>query len=438
MKAYLPIICLASLLGITLALVPSCEKVYTDPSAIGETDALSSADGLIALGVGIQRRYSIGRQSLVYNRTTAAGFTTNELRLINPGNVSENDLSLGYGDLDADNAVVNNLWSQSFLIRKEAQQVLDNLENISNPSVRSGLRAYATIFSALANETLYLFFEQAPLESSQDAMFSDRSALLQSNLMLLDEADRALAANPPTASFLSRVPSGIDLRNTIKALQARHNLFLGNYAAAITAADAVDESATSVLQYDDVTPNPIAFVSITTNNVYQPLNLTLGLPAGLQPDEDDQRLAFYFESVMPDNDNFRAAGFYGTNGSSIPIYLPGEMDLIRAEAYARQNDLENAVDALNEVLTKQPGDDPFGIGAGLEEYDGPLTQEAILNAIYTNRATEFQLSGFRLEDSRRFGRRGPNDDNPERNRTFYPYPNSERDNNLNTPPNPTI
>ncbi len=267
--------------------LPSCEKEFTNPGAVTESQVLTSADGLVALGVGIQRRYSIGRQSPVYNRSTAAGFTTGELRLINPGNVSENDLSLGYEDLDPDNAVVNNLWSQSLLVRNEAQTLLDNLDNVPSATTRAGLQAYATIFYALANETLFLFFEQAPVMTAPDAEFSDRSALLQANLMLLDEADRALAANPPTAGFLSRIPSGIDLGNTIKALQARHNLFLGNYPAAIAAANAVDEDATSVLQFDDVTPNPIAFVSITTDNVYQPLNLTLGLPDGLRPDTDD-------------------------------------------------------------------------------------------------------------------------------------------------------
>jgi hypothetical protein len=48
------------------------------------------------------------------------------------------------------------------------------------------------------------------------------------------------------------------------------------------------------------------------------------------------------------------------------------------------------------------------------------------------------MSGMRLEDSRRFGRPGPNEPNEERNRNFYPYPNSERNNNVNTPPDPAI
>ncbi|MEM7574525.1 MAG: RagB/SusD family nutrient uptake outer membrane protein [Bacteroidota bacterium] len=428
----------ASLLLLAILSFSSCEEDFTNPGAVTEAQVLSSPDGLVALGVGIQRRYSVGRQSPIYTRTTAAGFTTGGLRLINPGNASENELSLGYEDLDSDNAIVNNLWSQSLLIRNEAQSVLDNLDIIPDAGTAAGLQAYVSIFYALANETLYLFFEQAPTETAEDATFRDRNALLEDNLVKLGDAVLALNSSAAPSSFLSRIPGGIDLGNTLQALIARHNLLLGNYSAAITAANNVDRSATSTMEYDDVTPNPIAFVSILTNNVYQPLDLTLGLPASLQPESDDQRLAFYFQDLNPDNQDFRAAGFFDANGATIPIYLPGEMDLIIAEANARDNQIPAAITALNTVLTKTPAEDPFGLGAELATYSGPETQEAVLNAIYTNRAMELFFSGFRLDDSRRFNRPDPRDASPERNRNFYPYPNSERDNNPNTPDNPDI
>lgn len=419
-------------------LLPSCETDFSNPSAISEEQILGSADGLISLAVGVQRRYTVGRQSPVYARTTGAGFSTGELRLLNPGNLSENNLSIGREVLDSDDALVNNLWSQSLLIRNEAKIVLDNLAAVTNTGSRAGLQAYATIFYALANETLYLFFEQAPTETATNAAFRERAALLQDNVNRLSAAADALAGATLPADFLSRIPSGIDLSNTLSALLARHNLLLGNHQAAIDAANDVNRNATSVFQYDGVNQNPIAFVSITTDNVYQPLNLTLGLPAALQPAADDQRLAFYFENLTPDNQAFRAAGFYDANGTSIPIYLPGEMDLIVAEAQARLGNLELSKTALDAVLTKLPSEDPYGVGAGLAAYSGALTAPALLDAIYANRAAEFQLSGLRLEDSRRFNRPGPNDANSERNRNFYPYPNSERDNNPNTPANPPV
>jgi hypothetical protein len=42
------------------------------------------------------------------------------------------------------------------------------------------------------------------------------------------------------------------------------------------------------------------------------------------------------------------------------------------------------------------------------------------------------MSGMRLEDNRRLGRTAS-----ERKRTFFPYPYRERDNNPNTPTDPT-
>ena len=110
--------------------------------------------------------------------------------------------------------------------------------------------------------------------------------------------------------------------------------------------------------------------------------------------------------------------------------------LIKAEAYARKNQLNEAKAELDKVLTKTPATDLYGVGAGLPAYSGALTQDALLKEIYRNRAIELFMSGLKLEDSRRFNRPGPGQANPERNRNLYPYPNNERDNNPNTPADP--
>jgi starch-binding outer membrane protein, SusD/RagB family len=50
----------------TLSLT-ACEKDFSNPGAATEDQVLASADGLTALAVGLQRRWSVGRQSPVYN-----------------------------------------------------------------------------------------------------------------------------------------------------------------------------------------------------------------------------------------------------------------------------------------------------------------------------------------------------------------------------------
>ena len=424
------------LLALTLAF-SACEKDFTNPSAATEDQVLNSAEGLIGLTVGIQKRWSVGRQSPVYATVAGAGFSTFELRLINPGNLAENEVSIGKGTLTGGNGIVANIWEECLLTRNEADKVLANASKVPDAGVRSGLIAMASIFKALANGTLAQFFEQVPLETTDNARFSPRNSALQDAISVLETAKATITSTPVSAAFMSKTPASINALNTINALLARYNNMLGNHDAAISAAGAVDPSSKSTFVYDGVNTNPIAFVSILTNNVYQPVDLTLGLPAGLQR-VNDLRLEFYFQDLMPMNNDFRAAGFFNSATAAIPVYVPGEMLLIRAEAYARKDMLTEAKAELDKVLHKEDSDDVFGIGADDTGYSGPMTKEAILEAIYTNRCYEMMMSGMRLEDSRRFNRPGPNDANAERNRNFYPYPNSERNNNTNTPADPAI
>ncbi|MEZ4941105.1 MAG: RagB/SusD family nutrient uptake outer membrane protein [Saprospiraceae bacterium] len=415
----------------------ACEKDFTNPGAATETQVLNSADGLIGLTVGIQKRWSVGRQSPLYATVAGSGFSTFELRLINPGNLAENEVAIGKGTLLPSNGITANIWEECLLVRNESDKVLANASKVPDAGVRSGLIAMASIFKALANGTLAQFYEQIPLETGDNARFSPRTEALQDAVATLEAAKAVVTATPVSAAFKAKTPASIDALNTINALLARYNNMLGNHDAAISAAGAVDLSSKSTFVFDAVNTNPIAFVSILTNNVYQPVDLTLGLPPALQR-VNDLRLEFYFEDLMPMNNDFRAAGFFNSATAAIPVYVPGEMLLIRAEAYARKDMLNEAKTELDKVLHKEDSDDVFGIGADDTGYSGPLTKEAILEAIYTNRCYEMMMSGMRLEDSRRFGRPGPNEPNEERNRNFYPYPNSERNNNVNTPPDPAI
>lgn len=425
-----------SLVIMGLATFTACEKDFINPGAASEAQVLSTADGVIGLSVGAQRRWSVGRQSPVYATITGSGFTTGELRLINPGNISENEVALGYNNLPGSNAILANIWEQSLLTRNETDKVIANASVIPDANLRAYTIAHASIFNALANGTMANFFEQTTLETTVEARFTPASEAVKAAIRVLESARTNLPATD--GGFASRVPAGIDIPNTINALLARYYLNDGRYADAIAAANAVDLSKTSVLAYDGVATNPIAFVSILTDNVYQPIDLTLGLPQSLRPDPADQRLAFYFQDLNPDANNFRAAGFFNANTKAIPIYVPGEMLLIKAEAHARMDQLPQAIEALNAVLTKQAANDAFGIGAALPAYSGSGTREAILEAIYANRCIEMMMSGLRLGDSKRFNRPAPDAANPERNRNWYPYPFSERDNNPQTPADPNL
>ncbi|KAA3633052.1 MAG: RagB/SusD family nutrient uptake outer membrane protein, partial [Bacteroidetes bacterium] len=236
-----------------------------------------------------------------------------------------------------------------------------------------------------------------------------------------------------SSQIQSKIFSSVDLPNSVNALLARFNLMAGNYTDALNSAEAVDLSATSNWEYDAAVPNPLAFW-FGSQNVTQARDLNFGLPDDLLPDADDERVPFYAE--QPEPGNFQLIGFWTDNLNEIPVYLPGEIMLIKAEAQARNNKLMEAVTELDAVLTKTGADDAFGLGANLPEYSGEMTQEAILEEIYRNRRIELYLTGLSLEDTRRFDRPGEGEPDAERNKDYYPYPNAERDNNSQTPDNP--
>lgn len=419
--------------------IASCDTEYLDPNSTLEPDVVNSTENLIRLLNGVQQRWSTERTGIIYNYTHISGLNTNELRLLNPGNLSENEILLGGDDVNGGNGILNNMWTNSMLSRKEATTVIDAADGASgdDASVANSLKAYGLFYRAMVHGTLIQVFESIPLEIVEDAPFVSRAAVLADAIADLEEANGYINTGL-SSTVSSGVLGSVDLANSVNALLARFNLMTGNNTAAITAADAVDLSATSEWEFDAAIPNPLAFW-FGSQNVTQARDISFGLPAGLEPDTDDDRVPFYvtaadFTIPFPD---YQVVGFFADNLDRIPVYLPGEITLIKAEAYARENDLVNAVIELNNVRTKIAAEDAFGLGADLPVYTGALTQDAILEEIYRNRRIELYLTGLSLEDTRRFGRPGATAVDAERNRDYYPYPNAERDNNTNVPANPS-
>ncbi|WP_310396440.1 RagB/SusD family nutrient uptake outer membrane protein [Hymenobacter sp.] len=436
---------LAALLSVLT--LGACNKEYLNPSTASQQQVDTSPDALIPLANGLQARFTTGGfVSVLYNTVAAGGLSTGELRVLNVGNVEEFNVSLGANSLNNANGIVRNLWTQAQLVRANADLVLQNAGNAPDAGTRSGIVAYASIFRALALGTLAQYFEQIPVVTQANAPFVDRVAVLRDAVAQLETAAAQLAATPASADFNARIVPGLDLANTLQALIARYSLMAGDYDKALAAAGRVDLTRRSVFNFDDNTRNPLFETSFGNRNVFEPTTAALGLTGALAPEAGDRRIPFYIRTgpppAPPAAQPNLGSGFYTANNAAIPVYVPGEMLLIRAEAYARKNDLPSAVTELNRVRTKstlpvapQLGD-IYGIAASLPPYAGPQTADAILLDILRNRYVELAYQGFRLEDSRRFGRPGPGMTGAERNRNFYPYPRVERENNPATPADP--
>ena len=417
----------------------SCNKEYLNPSTASQNQVVTSSDGLLTLCNGLQYRYSAGGLlSVLYNSVAAGGLSTRELTILNVGNIEEYNVSLGAGNLTNANGVARNLWTQTQLVKANADLVLANVGNAPEAGTRSGIVAYASIFRALALGTSAQYFEQLPLAVQENAPFVPRVEVLRNAVAQLEAAATQLAATPVSADFTAKIVPGIDLPNTLQALIARYSLEAGDYDKALAAAGRVDLTKRSVFNYDDNTRNPLFETSFGNKNVFEPTNTSLGLTGALAPDPADRRLPFLLRITPPPSGTQNlGTGFYTANGAVIPVYVQGEMLLIRAEAYARKGDLANAIIELNRVRTKTAtATDP--LGAGLPAYTGPVTAQDVLTEILRNRYVELAFQGFRLADSRRFGRPGPGAAGAERNRNFFPYPRVERENNPSTPVDPVI
>lgn len=410
----------------------ACESDFVNPNAPTLEVVLNSPQGLQGLVVGNQFRYTIGATSSLYTSITANGLTAGELRVLNAGNADIFALVSGGTNVTPTNPVLTNLWTNLNLVRINAERMIDQSVIITDAGTAAGVKVFGHLFKALTLGTMAQFWTHAVPQSSKNATFVTRQEALQEAVTLLDQASALLASATVPAAFYTAVGSNINLANSLNALSARYNLMAGNYAQALTKANAVDLTSKSSFSFDNVTQNPVFRSSLVTNNVYD-VNTNFGLTGALAPNVADGRIAFYITAQASNG-----KGFFLGDATAIPLYLPGEMTLIKAEAYARQNQLTEAVTELNKVITKTAASDPFGVGANLPAYDGTgKTQGEILLEIYKNRCMELFMSGLKLEDSRRFGRPGPGEVNTERNRNYYPFPAVERDNNpTNTPTDP--
>ncbi|MDN3586546.1 RagB/SusD family nutrient uptake outer membrane protein [Pedobacter aquatilis] len=420
-------------LATTVAFTSACNKEYLNPNAATAEDVLTSAKGLTGVTVGLQKNFSTTRAGVLYASITLNGLTTNELISINTGNTNEERLVAGGVQVDGTNTILLNVWAGSNKIIFDADNVINNATNLPDKNYASGLIAHASIFKALALGNLSEYWERVPASIGQNVSFISRVEGFNKAIATIDNALAVIAANPISSSFSGNIPAGIDIPNTLNALKARYALFAGNYALALTAANAVDLSLSkkSTFTYDALNLNPIFEIATSTNNVIQPKNISLGQTGANVPDAGDARIPFY--TVV--NTTVRINGFGAGTFTQIPVYLPGEITLIKAEAYARQAtpNLSSSLTELNKIVTKTAATDAFGVGANLPALTGTYTQQQLLDLIYKHRCIELFMSGLKLEDMRRF-----NQPLTDRKRNFFPYPFQERDNNSNTPADPAF
>ena len=424
---------------VALVAVAGCDFNIDDPNAVGEDTVFNTRSGLISAARGLQQLYNVNALDDI---VVTPAITTRELAA-NTTFANLLDLEQGGPTLETTNADVGNLFLN-------LNRVLGYAENIdagvratptvtADPALRDGLLALASFYRAVAIGTLAQNFDRVPIQTDFDgqATYSSNDEAFERAADLLEEAEGLLATAGAAGAIPT--PAGFDLLNTVRAYRARYELFAGNDQAAIDAADRVADGATSVFEYSPDARNPL-FVDLVNGTSSFAARDNLGLE-GIDP--ADGRIDFYTNpSAARSNPNGFdidvVTGFAATATTSVPAFLPGELDLIRAEALLNLGRTADAVRFIDAVRTKEPEDDPFGVGAGLAAYGGPTDADALRREIFVQRSAELYLQGLRLVDSRRLGGQSVGGGAFQRTRTFYPYPFQERNANPNTPEDPQI
>ncbi len=451
------------ILAIGLSLF-SCQKEFIDHNSIIYDDAMKEYRAYKGIVLGMTKEFATNS---LYRIVHAPSLTTYEAANMNTYE-TESQLVAGGPELTGVNSSISSMWRNLHRNRDVAERILANIDKLTFPTPddeanfqkeKAAYKAYAYLFKGMTTGYLAHYWEKVTVKNdiNNNATFVDRTQGYQTAIEYLNQAIVELNANADAEVFInSLVSEEFSIVDVIYALKARFEIELGNYQAAYDAANTVDLTKRSVWSYDGGTIlNPIyaSTIKLGSKARFKPVD-SLGLKNDKIPEAGDQRNPFYLtytsgkHATNCDLDVDLPNGFWNTQTAPIPVYLPDEMKLIKAEAKARMGgnaNLAEAVALIDEIRTQAPADDVFGVGGGLAPWTGDATnQQEVLDEIYKNYAIELFLQGLRFPTHRRFY---PNyldgiDWNTvdrcglERLNNFYPYPDQERSNNPNCPPDP--
>ena len=431
----------AALAAAALAGAAACSLDLQNPNAPTEPQVTTSPDGVVALATGLQGRFALSYSSFAYT----AGLVTDEFAAVSAALISISDAE--QGSVPPGTGIADAVFNGIYRTVRTADDLLAGADALSgqfDPGTRSGLRALALALKAESLGEALQSYQRIPLETYNVAApaYVTRAEALPVVRALLDSAAAVVAATPPSAFFNANVLTpGVSLPNVIHLYRARYARLADDHAAALAAANLVARTGTaalSVLTFPAPTVNPYANVTGGINGILPRRQWRLSLPAG------DQRAPYFVAPATTTGrigtplDNWAR---YGNAQAPLPVYLPDEALLIKAEALAAQGQLAAAQAALDSVRTDCTGgrgvDDPK---ACLPPLQGELSRDALLAEIYAQRRWELFATGLRWEDARRRNAiRGPTASPAQPvdgQRCWLPYAIGDRNANPNVPADP--
>jgi hypothetical protein len=384
-------------------LVSGCDLNLQNPNSPTQEQVTNSVDGVIALATGLQGRFARSYFNFAY----MAGLVTDEFASTSAALISISDSE--QGAVPSGTAIADNVFNSVYSTVRTADDLLAGsvaLASQFEPGTRSGIRALAYALKAEALGEALQSYQKIPINTYNVTAptYVGRAEALTYVRALLDSANTEITATAPSAFFNSSILSpGLSLPNIVQLFRARYARIANDDATALAASNAVARSggaALSLLAFPSPNVNPFANVTGGTNGIAPRRQWRLSMnPA-------DQRWQYF---IAPSTSLTGRVGAlldnwsrYANPQSPLPVYMPDEALLIKAEALANQNQLAAAQAALDSVRTDCTGgrglDDPK---ACLPPLGGQLTQAQLLTEIYAQRRYELFSTGSRWEDERR-------------------------------------
>ncbi|WP_116125981.1 RagB/SusD family nutrient uptake outer membrane protein [Lewinella sp. IMCC34183] len=379
---------------------PSINSVLSDATKV-ELDLL-----VTAIEAGIRNGYA--------GYVTASGTIARELYIFDADPRNTEDL-LGKEDIVLDNNTfyITGPFNSSYRVVKNANILLEAVDNTSSVSEaeKDGYRAFANTMKALVlSRVLDLLGDNGIRVDVADpnnlGPFLSRDESYSALLGLLDEADAQLQG----ADFGFTLSTGFEGFDTPETFQEFNRALAARIA---THGERYDEALTyvneSFLDLDgDLSVGPEMIFSAAAGDLLNPLFKTPGQSGDqiiVHPRiiadttagdlRVDEKFRLRQQSTSQDNLNgdYETA-LYPSATSPIDIIRNEELVLIYAEANINRNDLGTAVEALNVVRN----------AAGLADYDGEVTQDALIDELLYQRTYSLWSEGHLMFDLRRYGR----------------------------------
>ncbi len=388
----------------------ACNLDLQNPNSPTEAQVTTNVDGVIALATGLQARFATSYGNYAYT----AGLVTDEFAATSAALISISDAE--QGAVPSGTGIADAVFNSVYQTVRTADDLLAGANALAadiDPGTRSGLRALAWTLKAEAIGEVLQSYQKVPLLTYgvTAPTYEGRASGLVVVRALLDSAAATVTATTPSTFFNNSILTpGISLPNVIQLYRARYARMANDYATALSASNLVARSgsaALSVLTFPAPTVNPFAAVTGGINGI----GVRRSFRTSMLP--QDQRFSYF---VSPSTTLTGRVGAvldpfsrWANPQAPLPVYMPDEALLIKAEALAVQGNLVASQAVLDSVRTDCTGgrglDDPK---ACLPALTSALTQPELLTEIYTQRRYELLGTGQRWEDARRRGAiRGP-------------------------------